>query len=247
MRATSSASPLTRHHRDADRRRRGRPTSRSPRPRCSRTPRRTSSRSWTRRTWTGTPMIVSEPVEITGINTAAPILVTGGEYSIDGGPFTAEPAPSPTARRSSVRHTSASTSGTAVTTTLSVGPAGCGHPGVGCLQQRHPAERRQQFSRRADPRRAGPAGPGPAAPEEPGLAPYRRRRLQASRKRATPVALFFLREVKQLSATGQQRLPLCKAAHCQTINFPYSSDPEGTGKPGVNRGRKVSGLALQHD
>lgn len=43
----------------------------------------------------------------------------------------------------------------------------------------------------------------------------------------------------------QNSLLLCKATRCHTINFPYSSDSEGTGKPSVSWGRKVSGLALQ--
>ncbi len=71
-------------------------------------------------------VIISEPVEITGINAPAPILVTGGEYSIDGGAFTTEPGTVSEGQQVVVRHTSASTSGTAVTTILSVGPAGAG-------------------------------------------------------------------------------------------------------------------------
>jgi hypothetical protein len=35
--------------------------------------------------------VISAPVAITGLGTAAPISITGGEYSIDGGPFTSSP------------------------------------------------------------------------------------------------------------------------------------------------------------
>ncbi len=71
-------------------------------------------------------LIVSEPVEITGINAPAPIVVSGGEYSIDGGAFTDVEGVVTEGQMVAVRHTSASTSGTAVTTLLSVGPAGAG-------------------------------------------------------------------------------------------------------------------------
>lgn len=71
-------------------------------------------------------LIVSEPVEITGIDGPAPILVSGGEYSIDGGAFTSAEGVVTNGQTVAVRHTSASTSGTAVTTLLSVGPAGAG-------------------------------------------------------------------------------------------------------------------------
>jgi MYXO-CTERM domain-containing protein len=70
--------------------------------------------------------IVSDPVTITGIDGAAPIAVTGGEYSINGGAFTSAAGTVTNGQQVRVRHTSASTSGTAVTTILSVGPAGAG-------------------------------------------------------------------------------------------------------------------------
>jgi len=65
--------------------------------------------------------ITSDPVTITGINGAAPISVTNGTYSIDGGAFTAAPATVTNGQSVRVRHTSADASGTVVTTTLTVG------------------------------------------------------------------------------------------------------------------------------
>jgi len=71
-------------------------------------------------------VIVSAPVTITGIDGAAPIAVTGGEYSIDDGAFTSAAGTVTSGQTVRVRHTSAATYVTAVTTTLSVGPAGAG-------------------------------------------------------------------------------------------------------------------------
>ncbi|MEQ1803347.1 MAG: hypothetical protein ABL989_15570 [Gammaproteobacteria bacterium] len=68
--------------------------------------------------------IISEPVTITGIDAPAAITVTGGEYSIGcNGTFTAAAGTISNDEDVCVRHTSASTSGTAVTTTLTVGTA----------------------------------------------------------------------------------------------------------------------------
>jgi hypothetical protein len=68
--------------------------------------------------------IISEPVTITGINVPAEIKVTGGEYSIGcTGSFTSAPGTISNTQTVCLRHTSASTSGTAVTTTLTVGTA----------------------------------------------------------------------------------------------------------------------------
>jgi hypothetical protein len=71
-------------------------------------------------------VIESAPVTITGIDGPAPILVTGGEYSIDGGAYTSVQGTVTNGQQVTVRHTSASTQGTVVSTRLDVGPAGAG-------------------------------------------------------------------------------------------------------------------------
>jgi hypothetical protein len=69
-------------------------------------------------------LVVSNPVTITGISTAAAIAVTGGEYSIGcTGTFTADPGTITDGQTVCVRHTTASTAGTAVTTLLTIGTA----------------------------------------------------------------------------------------------------------------------------
>ncbi len=66
-------------------------------------------------------LITSGPVTITGINTAVPISVTGGVYSIDGGPFTSVAGTVGNGSSVRVRHTSSDVPGTAVDTVLTVG------------------------------------------------------------------------------------------------------------------------------
>jgi uncharacterized delta-60 repeat protein len=66
-------------------------------------------------------VVTSNTVTITGINSAAPISVTGGEYSINGGTFTATASTVMSGNTVQVRHTAASAVGTTVNTTLTVG------------------------------------------------------------------------------------------------------------------------------
>ncbi len=71
-------------------------------------------------------VIISDPVTITGINAPAAIAVSGpgGEYSVGcTGTFTSLEGTITNGQTVCVRHTSAATSGTAVTTTLTVGTA----------------------------------------------------------------------------------------------------------------------------
>lgn len=64
--------------------------------------------------------ITSAPVVITGIDTAAPVSVTNGTYSIDGGAFTDVAGTLNSGASVQVRHTSSATAGGSVTTTLQV-------------------------------------------------------------------------------------------------------------------------------
>jgi uncharacterized delta-60 repeat protein len=66
-------------------------------------------------------VVTSNSVTIAGINSPAPISVTGGEYSINGGAFTATAGTVASGNTVQVRHTAASAVGTAVNTTLTVG------------------------------------------------------------------------------------------------------------------------------
>jgi uncharacterized delta-60 repeat protein len=66
-------------------------------------------------------VVTSNSVTIAGINSPAPISVTGGEYSINGGAFTATSGTVASGNTVQVRHTAAATVGTAVNTTLTVG------------------------------------------------------------------------------------------------------------------------------
>ena len=63
---------------------------------------------------------VSNPVTIAGINTPVPISVTGGEYSINGGPFTSVPGNVVAGNTVVVHHTSSASYSTTVTTKLTV-------------------------------------------------------------------------------------------------------------------------------
>jgi len=66
--------------------------------------------------------VVSAPVTIGGINTAAPVSVAGGEYSLGcSGTFTAAPGSVVAGQSVCVRHTSAATPLTPTSTTLTVG------------------------------------------------------------------------------------------------------------------------------
>ncbi|MBN8280317.1 MAG: thrombospondin type 3 repeat-containing protein [Gammaproteobacteria bacterium] len=66
-------------------------------------------------------LVSSESLYIYGLNVPAPISVTGGEYSIDGGEFTAEAGTMPPFGRVVVRHRSADAALTSTTTVLTVG------------------------------------------------------------------------------------------------------------------------------
>ncbi len=63
----------------------------------------------------------SNAVTITGINSPASISVTGGEYSIDGGPFVTTPGSISSGSTVTVRHTSSAMFETTVDTVLTVG------------------------------------------------------------------------------------------------------------------------------
>ncbi|CAA0103409.1 Uncharacterised protein [BD1-7 clade bacterium] len=63
----------------------------------------------------------SQTVTISGINTAAPVTVTDGEYSINGGAYTSAPGSVNPTDTITVRHTSSGTGSTTVTSTLDVG------------------------------------------------------------------------------------------------------------------------------
>jgi len=66
-------------------------------------------------------VITSEPVTITGINALAPISVTGGVYSINGGAFTSAAGTVSNGNSVRVRHPSSGAPGTSVDTVLNVG------------------------------------------------------------------------------------------------------------------------------
>ena len=66
-------------------------------------------------------VVTSNPITVTGINAAASISVSGGEYSINSGTFTATAGSVTNGQTVQVRHTTAATNGTATNTTLTVG------------------------------------------------------------------------------------------------------------------------------
>jgi hypothetical protein len=68
----------------------------------------------------GTP-ITSSSATITGINTAATIMVTGGSYSINNAPFTAASGTISVGQTLRLQHVASCTPGTAVTTSVTVG------------------------------------------------------------------------------------------------------------------------------
>ena len=67
-------------------------------------------------------VVTSEPITPTGFNMAAPVVVTGGQYSINcTGSFTSRSGTINPGQSICVRHTSSRSAGTTVTTTLSIG------------------------------------------------------------------------------------------------------------------------------
>ena len=66
-------------------------------------------------------LATSNSVTVSGINAPAPIGVTGGAYSIDGGPFTSVAGTVSNGQSVRVRHTSAGTNSTSTSTTLIIG------------------------------------------------------------------------------------------------------------------------------
>ncbi len=65
--------------------------------------------------------IVSNAIEVSGINTATEVSVTGGEYSVNGLAYTSATSTVTNGDRVSVRHTSAGIDGGVVTTVLTIG------------------------------------------------------------------------------------------------------------------------------
>ncbi|MFC1589026.1 beta strand repeat-containing protein [Pseudomonadota bacterium] len=65
--------------------------------------------------------VSTNSIGVSGINAAAPISITGGEYSIDGGAFTSAPGTVSAFSRVFVRHTSAGTNSATVNTVLNIG------------------------------------------------------------------------------------------------------------------------------
>lgn len=66
-------------------------------------------------------VITSAPITVTGINAAAPITITGGTYSINGGAYTAAAGNVSNGQSVTVRHTSSAANGTPTNTTLNIG------------------------------------------------------------------------------------------------------------------------------
>lgn len=66
-------------------------------------------------------LTVSNPVTVSGINSFAPISVVGGEYSINGGTYTAVAGTVTNGQPVRVRHTTSAALNTAVTTSLNIG------------------------------------------------------------------------------------------------------------------------------
>lgn len=65
--------------------------------------------------------ITSNPITVTGINTASTISVSGGTYSIDGGVYTSATGSVTNGQTVTVRHTSSASNNTNTSTTLTVG------------------------------------------------------------------------------------------------------------------------------
>lgn len=65
--------------------------------------------------------ITSDPVTITGIDAAADITVTGGEYNINGGAFTSSAGTAVNGDAIRARHTSSGSASTATNTVVTVG------------------------------------------------------------------------------------------------------------------------------
>jgi len=66
-------------------------------------------------------VVTSGPITVTGINTASPISVTGGQYSVNGGPFTASAGTVSPGDLVAARLTSVSTYGTTATAVVRIG------------------------------------------------------------------------------------------------------------------------------
>ena len=65
--------------------------------------------------------ITSDPIVVAGIDTAAAIEVTGGEYSINGGAFTSDPGTVANGDSVRARHTSSASNNTATDTVITIG------------------------------------------------------------------------------------------------------------------------------
>lgn len=63
----------------------------------------------------------SAPITVAGINASAPISVTGGSYSINGGTYLTTPGTVTNGQTVTVRHTASAINNTATTTTLNIG------------------------------------------------------------------------------------------------------------------------------
>lgn len=66
-------------------------------------------------------VVVSNKLIVSGINTATPVSISGGEYSINGGAFTSASGTISNGQIVAVRHTSSAANSTVTTTTLTIG------------------------------------------------------------------------------------------------------------------------------
>ncbi len=66
-------------------------------------------------------VITSNAITVAGINSPAPISVSGGTYSIDGGAYTAATGTVTNGQTVTLRHTSSASNSTTITTTLTIG------------------------------------------------------------------------------------------------------------------------------
>jgi hypothetical protein len=66
-------------------------------------------------------LATSNPITVTGIDSPAPITITGGTYSINGGGYTSDPGLVSSGQSVTLRHTSSTAGSTSTTTTVTIG------------------------------------------------------------------------------------------------------------------------------
>jgi chitodextrinase/uncharacterized protein YkwD len=195
---------------------------------------------------TGAPpstIVVSSPITVTGINAPAPIAVAGGEYSVNGGPFTGQPGSVTNGNSVRVRLTSSASDTTLKSATLTIGDVSAAfHVTTGGVDSQAPTVPLGLTATAVSATQINLAWS--AATDNVGVVAYRVYREGVLRATVNAPALSFADTGLVSAATYNYRVAACDAAgNCSAQSALASATTPDNVPPSVPAGLAVTNLA----